>query len=200
MTSRALREVSTDERDKLAGQGKAMPDGSFPIAGDGDLRNAIQSYGRAKDPAAVKRHIVKRARALGRTDLLPESWKMSMIDLGALIALSGMQQFAQTAHGKDGRFIPGSAGGTGDGKKTGTMAQAMDRAKRDYPLGSMVTVDALPGKPRRKVVGHAANTADTETARSRNPNGKWVPAVIVQDPSNAKGIKVRWEQGQFSKA
>ena len=42
-----------------------MPDGSFPIANVEDLKNAIQSIGRAKDPDAAKAHIKKRARDLG---------------------------------------------------------------------------------------------------------------------------------------
>jgi len=68
------REVSTQERERLASRGAAMPDGSYPIATVQDLRNAIQSFGRAKNPAAVKRHIIRRARALGAIKELPESW------------------------------------------------------------------------------------------------------------------------------
>lgn len=70
----AFRDVSTKERKAEAKTGDAMPDGSYPIADEGDLKNAIQAYGRAKDPEAVKAHIVKRAKALGLTKLLPESW------------------------------------------------------------------------------------------------------------------------------
>lgn len=69
------RKFSTEQREKLANEGKAMPDNSFPIENEQDLRNAIQAYGRAKNRAAVKRHIMKRARALGAEDLIPESWR-----------------------------------------------------------------------------------------------------------------------------
>lgn len=69
------RNVSTEERKKLAKKGHAMSDGSFPIANKADLKNAIQAYGRASNKAAVKRHIIKRAKALGATNLLPDSWK-----------------------------------------------------------------------------------------------------------------------------
>lgn len=51
-----------------------MPDGSYPIVTVIDLRNAIKSYGRAKNKMAVKAHIKKRARALGRPDLVPYGW------------------------------------------------------------------------------------------------------------------------------
>lgn len=70
----AKREFSDEERSKLAGEGKALPDGSFPIENESDLHNAIQAIGRAKDPAKAKAHIRARAKALGRTDLLPDSW------------------------------------------------------------------------------------------------------------------------------
>jgi hypothetical protein len=65
------------ERQKLAKSGKALPGGSFPIRNVEDLQNAIRAYGRAKesDRADVKRHIIKRARALGKYDLIPDNWK-----------------------------------------------------------------------------------------------------------------------------
>lgn len=68
------RERSTATRQRLAESGAAMPDGSFPIVTAQDLLNAIQSVGRAKDYEAARRHIMSRARALGMTDKLPESW------------------------------------------------------------------------------------------------------------------------------
>lgn len=70
------RPVSSEERSSLASAGKALPDGSFPIANESDLRNAIQAFGRAKDKSAAKAHIIKRAKALGKTSLLPESWNV----------------------------------------------------------------------------------------------------------------------------
>ena len=67
-------DFSDTSREKMAGRGVAMPDGSYPIPDKDALRRAIASYGRASDPAAVKRHIIKRAKALGATDMLPEDW------------------------------------------------------------------------------------------------------------------------------
>lgn len=63
------------KRRKLADKGHALPDGSFPIETTGDLRNALAAFGRASDPAAAKAHIIKRAKALGATGMLPDSWK-----------------------------------------------------------------------------------------------------------------------------
>jgi DNA-binding ferritin-like protein len=69
------RNVSSKERERLSNTGAAMPDGSYPIATVQDLRNAIQSFGRAKNPSEVKAHIIRRAKALGASSELPDSWK-----------------------------------------------------------------------------------------------------------------------------
>lgn len=68
------------DRKKMADEGTALPDGSFPIADVEDLHNAIQAIGRAKDPAAAKAHIKKRAAALGAESVLPESWSVLEMD------------------------------------------------------------------------------------------------------------------------
>lgn len=79
-----FRDVPTEERKRLADEGAALPDGSFPIANCEDLRNAIQAIGRAKDPAKAKAHIRKRKSALGCTDVdLPETWAVSGNEEGA---------------------------------------------------------------------------------------------------------------------
>lgn len=78
------RNFSAEKRKKLAKEGKALPDGSFPIVNVSDLKNAISAYGRASSKSQAKRHIIKRARALGRTDLLPDDWNVgdkSMADV-----------------------------------------------------------------------------------------------------------------------
>lgn len=71
------RDFTAAERDAAAGKGQAMKDGSFPIKTKQDLKNAISAYGRAKDKAAAKKHIIQRARALGAVDMLPEDWGVS---------------------------------------------------------------------------------------------------------------------------
>lgn len=77
-----LAVISRRVRERLAKEGKAMPDGSFPIRNINDLRNAVKAYGRSKpgSRAAVRRHIVKRARALKRRDLVPQKWKEASLD------------------------------------------------------------------------------------------------------------------------
>jgi phage head maturation protease len=69
------RDFSPKKRDDLAKSGDAMPDGSFPIENETDLKNAIHAIGRAKNPSAVKAHIKKRAHALDCDNLVPDDWK-----------------------------------------------------------------------------------------------------------------------------
>jgi len=69
------RDYSSKEREMLARRDMALPDGSFPIVTVADLRNAIQSVGRSSNYSRARNHIIRRAEALNRTDLLPEEWK-----------------------------------------------------------------------------------------------------------------------------
>ena len=75
--------ISREKRQKLAKEGKALPDGSYPITNLDSLKDSIQAYGRAKpgNRAAVRRHISKMARKFDRPDLIPENWKsLSTVD------------------------------------------------------------------------------------------------------------------------
>lgn len=69
------RKFTTEQRKKMAEEGTAMPDGSYPIANKTDLMNAIRSWGRGGAEPAVKAHIKRRAKALGASDMIPENWK-----------------------------------------------------------------------------------------------------------------------------
>lgn len=71
------KDYSDDKRKEMANAGEAMPDGSFPIKDKGDLKDAIHAFGRAKNKAKVKEHIIARAKALKATDELPADWEGS---------------------------------------------------------------------------------------------------------------------------
>lgn len=77
--ARVFKDYSPETREKLAKEGNALPDGSYPISDVQDLKNAIKAYGRSKesDRAKVRRHIMKRARALGHPELIPDEWAKS---------------------------------------------------------------------------------------------------------------------------
>lgn len=74
----ASRTFSADQRKGMADKGVAMSDGSYPIPDKDALRRAIATAGLGSNSdASIKAHIKKRARALGATDMLPETWKES---------------------------------------------------------------------------------------------------------------------------
>lgn len=128
------RQFSTKEREKLAGKA-AMADGSFPIATRSDLRNAIAAFGRAKNQAAVARHIKRRARALGATDMLPKEGKLA----GLL--------------GKDDGAGKETGMADNDGQAAGTEEAAVEKLtkERDDALakaGRMEKILALPTDQR----------------------------------------------------
>lgn len=61
--------VSAEGRRKAEAKGDTMPGGSFPIRNAEDLRNAKHDVGRAKNPAAARRWINRRAKELGEPGL-----------------------------------------------------------------------------------------------------------------------------------
>lgn len=67
--------ASLDIRKQWAQRGFSMRDGSFPIPTVDYLRFALEAYPFAEDRRRAKRHIVRRARALNRIHLLPETWR-----------------------------------------------------------------------------------------------------------------------------
>lgn len=71
------RTIDIAERKKLAAKGQANDDLSYPIENEGDLKNAIQAYGRAKNKPATRRLIMRMAKKLGKENLIPESWRGS---------------------------------------------------------------------------------------------------------------------------
>jgi hypothetical protein len=70
------KNYNAQERRQMAETGQALPDGSFPIKSKQDLLNAIQSVGRASNYDAAKRHIIRRARTMNMTNLLPDNWNI----------------------------------------------------------------------------------------------------------------------------
>lgn len=88
-TSREISEVigkssvsesfTAQQRRDLAAKGYAMKDGSFPIRNAEDLKNAVHDIGRCSHPELAKKHIIKRARALGKMSLIPDEWKKSKL-------------------------------------------------------------------------------------------------------------------------
>lgn len=67
--------VNKAQRDKYAQSGVAMSDGSYPIPDKTHLKSAIKLVGNGNmSKSAVKAHVIRRAKALGATSMLPDSW------------------------------------------------------------------------------------------------------------------------------
>lgn len=80
------RDYNTEQRRAMAERNEALPDGSFPIANEADLKAAMQSIGRAKDPERAKAHIRRRAKALGLSDMLTPAFKPGKVSKGDVYA------------------------------------------------------------------------------------------------------------------
>jgi hypothetical protein len=75
------RKFSAAERRRLASEGKALPDGSYPIENAEDLHNAaILARSGHGDVAAARRLIAKRAKELGVANPLADAKKETVVD------------------------------------------------------------------------------------------------------------------------
>lgn len=73
---------TADDKKKMLSAGHAManPNGdpSYPVKDKEDLTNAIRAVGRGSaDHNDIRAHIIKRAKALGLTSLIPDNWDLT---------------------------------------------------------------------------------------------------------------------------
>lgn len=189
------RKFDQEQRDRAADQGHALPDGSFPIKNRDDLKNAISAYGRAKDKDAAKKHIIKRAKELGASWMLPDDWTSE----GKARAARGFRAAAAaadrlftaawdpTAHPRDenGRFIDTPDVQLSNGAHARAIRQVGDAMAVQLDSGTMVNVNARdvrspesPSTPKTPSVGDGA------TADPRDPKGE---LTSVPDPLGGDG-------------
>lgn len=66
---------NADDRKRMAANGQAMANESYPIADRADLTRAISAVGRGgTDHDAIRRHVISRAKSLGATSEIPDNW------------------------------------------------------------------------------------------------------------------------------
>ena len=153
---------STAERKKMAASGVAMPDGSYPIPDETHLKAAIHAVGRGNAPhASIRAHIIKRAKALGLTSLLPEGWTASKSDAASGDSCDTCSGTGFSPHNAD-RACPdcngsnmssGSGSGDGDASKAGSGSGQGDQV-RSQPLGG--------GDPRPGADAQGADESQTD--------------------------------------
>ena len=71
-----LSKYSAADIRRLKAAGHTMPDGSYPIDDSEDLDNAIRAVGRGSNNShsAIRKYIMRRAKALGESDKIPDTW------------------------------------------------------------------------------------------------------------------------------
>jgi hypothetical protein len=74
-----MAEPTVAQRKAFAKAGYSMPDGSYYIregaTGVADLERAVQAVGRSTDAHDdVRKHIIARAKAIGKSDMIPDTW------------------------------------------------------------------------------------------------------------------------------
>ena len=128
----AFAYISREKREQLAKKGYALPDGSYPITNEDSLKDSIQAYGRSKPGkrAAVRRHIMKRARSLDRADLIPDEWKKasaSLIEEDLTDLRSRISSFTQDNAAQDDNLGKALAVESTDGAKYTPETQPRDK-------------------------------------------------------------------------
>lgn len=142
----SLSRITPATRTRAADQGEAMKDGSFPIRDGADLRRAIQAFGRAKDKGAAKRHIIRRARALDKVELLPDTWRVL-----ALKEFPG-QPAAPAVEPEDETIVPVPVAASAALEET--LAKKAERHNATAHLDRRVSVAKLKTVYKRGVVDH----------------------------------------------
>lgn len=187
---------------------------SFPIRNVQDLKNAIQAFGRAKDKAAAKKHIIARARSLGATKMLPSSWKVDLANqildgvLDLALTKDGRKSFKGQGKWKHG-FVPVDDPAVEAKAKGSPIAEKRVRRlfgsasglqmKTPPPPPKPIKQKPVKGSPLLKVKGAAGGTA-TGTSAGRVGN------ALIKDATASQRIdpKVKREvsrgRGQTARA
>lgn len=136
--------TGTAARKKEAKSGVARSDGSYPIPNTTYLRKAIHAYGRSKpsEKSAVKAHIIRRAKALGATGMLPDGW-VSTEEMKAEEEIEiKLPEIFESILILEGDMKPLVLEQTEDQKASGTL-----RVRMPFYVGESVA--RPPGIPRR---------------------------------------------------
>lgn len=155
------RDFSAEERSRLADSGAAMPDGSYPISDQKDLANAIQAFGRAKDKAAVARHIRTRAKTLGLADMLPKEGSLAD-SMGKDDSVSTADDGNTTMTNKDDKAVAQTA-------EFEALQKRAERAEKVAELNDVqkAYLKGLTDKDQERFLALKGDLRDAEIAKSK---------------------------------
>jgi len=174
--------MSQAARDKLAKSGAALPDGSFPITDRAALSRAVRAFGRAKNKAAAKKHIIKRATALHSKDLLPDTWTPKTA--AAVEADDAVAVWADEV-----RELITAAGGDAAEVEADTDGFAADFEQyRDVP--ELYAAEVLEAHSPGDDTTETAETAIMDTETSEIEGGDAVLAELVVAPQLPQNVTV----------
>jgi hypothetical protein len=124
-----------DDLKRMAANGEAMKDESYPVGDADDLGKAIHAVGRggaAHD--GIRRHVITRAKALGKSSMIPDNWNSD----GSLKGDVAKEADVPQAVAKDMMDAAGDAMALDDG------TDGMDPA---VPLAAPGDETDIPGDP-----------------------------------------------------
>lgn len=186
-------------RKEAAAKGQTIPGtDSFPIRNVQDLKNAIQAFGRAKNPAAAKRHIIARARSLGATSLIPKQWKVDLAEeiacavIDLALTKDGRPSFKGQGKWKHG-FVPRDEQAVQAKAKGSPIAS--QRIHRIF--GNAIGTSKTPAPLTVKGEG-GGTTTGTSASRLGNPLIKDATASQRVNPKNKR--EVSRGRGQTARA
>lgn len=168
--------VSAAARRKYAESGVAMSTGAFPIPDEGHLRSAIGRLAEYKgDKAAAKRHIIKRARALGLTHLLPKDWHVSKEeaekDTAPDKSVPRAEAESQTEDELEGDCAEGSPPEPHDGGDPTHQGMASDKPSETTGEGDTAPDKSVPRAEAERQTPGAQKAYEPETRLPGSVNG-----------------------------
>lgn len=172
-----LTYIPEEVRMEAAKKGHALPDGSFPIETADDVKTAIHAYGRAKPShrGAVRKHIMKRARQLKVSDVIPESWK-TMASSEAAEYVASMRSAITAAASEFGDADPKAQISESDLKKlTDAKSEADKQTEAEVKLAEQIKAGKAPVEP----------DIDPKTGLPIDHTNKYTSGV--DQPRDAKG-------------
>lgn len=177
---------SPPARGKAAKKGQATDSGSFPIKDKADLKRAIRAYGRAKNKDEAKKHIIKRAKALGATGELPDSWGVTA---SASVTRLPRRQAAgkirgMTAAGWDADLHPRDRNGRFIEKFDIINVFSVSGGSEASYQG--VAVENRRGPDGDEVRVRVTSTQGTDVSDAEDPAEAWVPVSRIESAPPAK--------------
>jgi len=171
------KDFSEEKRKQLADKGHALPDGSFPIENVKDLHNAIQSIGRAKNPAEAKAHIIRRAKALKAESALPEDWKVKKFfdDVKDLIKAIGTSSSVNEE--RDERSVENYVRGNANTNTNSSIGGSIvSNTTEPDPQGDIAVTKSLPTAAGGPLISQGTRpTDDASVAAAPNGDAAVVP-------------------------